>query len=118
MFYNIVSCRQSQESSIIVAGGYGESSLSSVEILDPDTYHWRQGPDLPFGIDSAQMVEDQDGGVVLVGGDFVSNHWLDTLYRLPHGGADAEWTKMEQKLKVGRRLHTAFLVPDNVVDCS
>jgi hypothetical protein len=25
---------------------------------------------------------------------------------------------MEQKLKMGRYWHTAFLVPDNIVDCN
>jgi hypothetical protein len=60
------------------------------------------------------MVEDQNGGVVLIGG--VNN--LDTLYQLPHGGQDAVWTKMEQKMKTGRFDHTAFMVPDNIVDCS
>jgi hypothetical protein len=64
------------------------------------------------------MVEDQNGGVVLIGGYAPSVFNLDTLYQLPHGGQDAVWTKMEQKMKTGRRRHTAFLVPDNFVDCS
>jgi hypothetical protein len=64
------------------------------------------------------MVEDQNGGVVLIGGQLSLGDILDTLYQLPHGGQDAVWTKMEQKMKTGRRRHTAFLVPDNFVDCS
>jgi hypothetical protein len=64
------------------------------------------------------MVEDQNGGVVLIGGDSSSAGTLGTLYQLPHGGQDAVWTKMEQKMKIGRYEHTAFLVPDNFVDCS
>jgi hypothetical protein len=64
------------------------------------------------------MVEDQNGGVILIGGGSPSVSHLDTLYHLPHGGQDAVWTKMEQKMKNGRRQHTAFLVPDNIVDCS
>jgi hypothetical protein len=54
----------------------------------------------------------------LIGGYAPSVFNLDTLYQLPHGGQDAVWTKMEQKMKTGRRRHTAFLVPDNFVDCS
>jgi hypothetical protein len=27
------------------------------------------------------------------------------------------WTEMEQKLKTGKSHHTAFLVPDNLVEC-
>jgi hypothetical protein len=109
--------KESQEMSIIVAGGLdGSSYLSSVEILDEGSNEWQTGPELPFGIDESQMVEDQNGGVILIGGYSVGD--LDTLYQLPHGGQDAVWTKMEQKMNTGRREHTAFLIPDNIVDCS
>jgi hypothetical protein len=64
------------------------------------------------------MVEDQNGGIVLIGGSSDSVANIDTLYQLSHGGQDAVWTKMEQKMNTGRRLHIAFLVPDNIVDCS
>jgi hypothetical protein len=106
--------------SIIVAGGYdGSSRLSSVEILDEGSNEWQTGPELSFGISGSQMVEDQNGGVVLIGGYSSSPvNKLDTLYQLPHGGQDAVWTKMEQKMNFERWQHTAFLVPDNLVDCS
>ncbi len=111
--------KESQEMSIIVAGGYdGSSLLSSVEILGEDSNEWQTGPKLPFGIDGSQMVEDQNGGVVLIGGESPSVVNLDTLFQLPHGGQDAVWTKMEQKMKTGRQWHSAFLVPDNSVNCS
>ncbi len=106
---------ESQEMSIIVAGG---SFLSSVEILDEGSNEWRTGPELPFGIYRSQMVEDQNGGVVLIGGYSSPGEYLDTLYQLPHGGQDAVWTKMEQKMKTRRYWHTAYMVPDNIVDCS
>jgi hypothetical protein len=111
--------KESQEMSIIVAGGYaGSSRLSSVEILHEGSNEWQTGPELPFGIDRSQMVEDQNGGVVLIGGYSSSVSNLDTLYQLPHGDQDAVWTKMEQKMKTGKYWHTAFLVCDNIVDCS
>jgi hypothetical protein len=112
--------KDSQEMSIIVAGGWdgGSSYLSSVEILDEGSNEWQTGPELPFGIDNSQMVEDQNGGVVLIGGRSSSGDSLDTIYQLPHGGQDAVWTKLEQKMKTGRYAHTAFLIPDNIVDCS
>jgi hypothetical protein len=110
--------KESQDMSIIVAGGWDGSRLSSVEILDEGSNEWQTGPELPFGIHSSQMVEDQSGGVVLIGGESSSVGNLDTLYQLPHGGQDAVWTKMEQKMKTGRHRHTAFLVPDNIVACS
>jgi hypothetical protein len=111
--------KESQEMSIIVAGGFDDGSyLSSVEFLDEGTNEWQTGPELPFGIDESQMVEDQNGGVVLIGGRSLSLEGLDTLYQLPHGGQDAVWTMMEQKMKTGRNRHTAFLITDNIVDCS
>jgi hypothetical protein len=111
--------KDSLDTNIIVAGGWiGYSILSSVEILDEGSNEWQTGPELPFAIGYSQMVEDPNGGVVLIGGWSSSNDSLDTLYQLPHGGQDAVWIKMEQKMKTGRRQHTAFLVPDNVVDCS
>ena len=118
---------QSQELSVIVVGGWGElasasardtDALSSVEILDLNSNEWRAGPELPFGVYDSQLVEDQKGGVVLVAGYNFPFVILDTLYQLPHGGADVEWTKMEQRLKFERREHLAFLVPDSIVDCS
>jgi hypothetical protein len=113
--------KESQEMSIIAAGGYNYDSssiLSSVEILDEGSNEWQTGPELPFGIYGSEMVEDQNGGVVLIGGQSLSVDNLDTLYQLPHRGQDAVWTKMEQKLETGRKFHTAFMVPDNIVDCS
>jgi hypothetical protein len=86
--------------------------------MDEGSNEWQTGPELPFGIVDSQMVEDPNGGVVLIGGESPSVGNLDTLYQLPHGGQDAIWTKMEQKMKTGRHCHTAFLVPDNIVDCS
>jgi hypothetical protein len=96
--------------------------LSSDEILNEGSNEWQTGPELPIEIDGSQMVEDQNGGVVLIGGQSSSYETLDTLYQLPHGGQDAVWAKMEQKMeqkmKTGRAWHTAFMVPDNLVDCS
>jgi hypothetical protein len=111
--------KDSQEMSIIVAGGSDGflSDLSLVEILDEGSNEWQTGPELPFGIDKSQMIEDQNGGVVLIGGRSSSVGSIDTLYQLPHGGQDAVWTKMEQKMNTGRFCHAAILVPDNIVDC-
>jgi hypothetical protein len=113
--------KDSQGTSIIVVGGYNDKLqriVSSVEILNEGSNEWQRGPELPLSIWFSQMVEDPNGGVVLIGGYSPSDVILDTLYHLPHGGQDAVWTKMEQKMKTGRQEHTAFLVPDDVVDCS
>jgi hypothetical protein len=64
------------------------------------------------------MVEDPNGGVFLVGGNTLVQNWADTIWHLSHAGKHAVWTLMEQTLKTPRYWHTAFLVPDNFVDCS
>jgi hypothetical protein len=104
--------------SIIVAGGWnGTSTLSSVEMLGEGSNEWHTGPELPFGIGRPQMIEDQNGGVVFIGGQSSSGIYLDSLYQLPNGGQDAAWTKMDQKMKIGRWMQTAIMVPENITDC-
>ena len=107
--------KDSQEMSIIVVGGYDGYSA---ETLDEGSMEWKTGPELPIGILDPRMVEDPNGGVVLVGGYSKANPNLDTLYQLPHGGKAALWTKMEQNFKTGRKGHTAFFVPDTISVCS
>jgi len=114
----IRSAQNSSEFSIIVAGGFNGPSLSTTEVLDQSNGEWRQGPTLPFGIAITQLVEDADGGVVLVGGGAEVEPYLDTLFRLPHAGQDGNWAELPQKLKNGRILHTAFMVPDQLANCN
>jgi len=102
--------------SIVVAGG--SNLLSSVKVLDEGSNEWRQGPDLPFGIQGGAMVEDPEGGVILIGGQSPSNFYLDNLFRLSHVGDGASWKEMPQKLQFGRRYLTAIMIPDHIVNCT
>ena len=117
---NVPSCgklkkdSQSSEKSIIVVGGNDKGFISSVEILDVGASEWKSGPSLQYGILGASMVEDSFGGVILIGGDNGTT-FLDSLYQLSH--ANSEWLLMPQKLKVGRRYATSFLVPDEITLC-
>ena len=112
--------KDSQEMSLIVASGYDSryNLISSVEVLDEGSNQWRSGPEAPLPMRQFQLVTDQNGGVVLIGGGSKRIDFHDTLYQLPHAGQDAKWTLMQQKLKKGRSSHTAILVPDHLVDCS
>ena len=76
--------------------------MTSVEILDEGASEWRNGPDLPFGITEAALVEDPTGGVILVGGKSDDEKFLRTLFRLSDAGDDAKWIEMPQKLEFGR----------------
>ena len=60
------------------------------------------------------MVTDSNGGVILIGGESLTNKYLDTLWYLQH--SQASWTKLPQRLSIGRHYHTAFLVPDEVAE--
>jgi hypothetical protein len=66
--------------------------LSSTEIYDDLTFGWRSGPELPIGIALGVLVEDQHGGVILIGGHASTlsdkTAYLDTLYQLKHAGND------------------------------
>jgi hypothetical protein len=107
--------------SVIVVGGEGKNDsdiLSSVEILDEGENSWRDGPDLPFGIAGAALIEDPTGGVILIGGRSSTNSYLDSLYRLAHAGEDAHWVKLPQTLEVGKYRPTATLVPDSIANCT
>jgi hypothetical protein len=92
--------------------------MKSVEILDEGSNVWRNGPDLPFGISQASLVEDPTGGVILVGGSSEDDNYLQTLFRLSDAGEESEWIEMPHKLKVGRYWHTFFLIPDDLASCS
>jgi hypothetical protein len=106
------------EFNIIAAGGYNSNPVTSVELLDERASQWRDGPELPTGINYAQMVEDPLGGVILIGGSSSTNSYLDTMYRLAHAGEGARWMELPQKLSIGRRQHSAIMIPDDVVNCT
>ena len=106
---------QSNNLSIVVAGGNNGTVMSSVEILDEGSNEWRAGTDLPQGTSNAMMVADSNDGVVLIGGMY-SAGLLDKLYHL--ADANANWIEMSQKLKKGRAWGTAFFVPDDITNCA
>jgi len=60
------------------------------------------GPDLPYAVADAALVEDGHGGVVLVGGTDGAKE-LSSLYRLEHAGKDATWCQC-YKTFYGRNL--------------
>lgn len=115
---------KTQEKVIIVVGGCRIDEehaqgfmrpalyLDSTEILDTETSEWRSGPQLPMAISSSALVEDADGGVVLIGGFGDGKEAVKTLYRLSH--AEGEWVKMTQELKTPRWFHSAFFIPDDL----
>ncbi len=109
---------------IVVAGGYELNSLkplTSVEFLFLNEYghlniSWVEGVSLPHIIKEPVMVEF-DNGVMLVGGE-------DNLRNTDSGrqlfllsSPNATWTRINKTLKETRLYHSAFLVPDEIVNC-
>ena len=105
--------------SVIVVGGHdGSKDINSTEILDVGASEWRRGPDLPEGISCSELLEEPSGSILLIGGQRSSPYVTSDIFRLPHAGEDAEWELLPQRLQTARRYHTAFFVPDEIVDCS
>jgi len=103
---------------IVIIGGYSDTGAeSSVIVFDPVTNEYWEGPALPKKLYRSASVEDPTGGVIVIGGNhdhggFSSN----TLYRLAN--LESNWVKLNVALSDGHELHTAFLIPDSVVDCN
>jgi len=67
------------------------------------------------GIVGAALVEDPDGGVLLVGGLRDNDKVLDSILKLS-SSSDDEWEKLPAKLSQPRFGHVAFMVP-NIANC-
>ncbi len=108
--------KNSLEFNVIIVGGHNGTSMASTEILDEGASLWQKGPDLPFGIHTAELIEDSLGGVIFIGGNSAKDAYLDSLFRLDNAGA--QWEELPQKLLSGRDWHTAFLIPDYLTNCT
>ena len=111
----IKTSQQNKKLSVIVVGGFNNTFMSSVEILEEGSSQWRDGPNLPLATFVGMMVADSNNGVVQIGG-MSPVGILDKLFHLTD--ANAEWIEMPQKLKKGRAYGVATLVPDNIANCS
>ena len=95
-----------------MAGGFRDVSLlDSVEILDTVSGSWKTGPKLPEIIICGVMVEDPEGGLVYIGGRYSIQ-----LYRL--SDVQSQWVVMEQSLNAFRPYPVAFLIPDEITNCT
>ena len=66
------------------------------------------------GITHAEIVEEVDGSIVMVGGRANGVEYVSIL-RLRD--ATSEWEELPQKLMHQRMGHVAFLVPDAYAEC-
>ncbi len=62
------------------------------------------------------MLEDGQGGVLLIGGRLDGFDRLDTIYQLRDG--DEELKLLEKRLKTHREYPVIMTVPDRLTNCS
>ena len=101
------------------------SAISATEVLSsqPGEAQWREGPTLPHGVARGQMVQDTiRKSLILLGGTTGTPavdeelEILDTLLEL--NLVTGIWTELEKHLSNPRYGHTAFLIPEDIVDCN
>ena len=90
---------------IILAGGDG---VKATEIFDFTKNEWSFGPDLPYEISNAAIVQWNDTFIMVGGKNEAGN--LKTLWKFDV--LDQKWQLMDEPLPTPRYKHTAFLVPD------
>jgi len=117
---------------VVVAGGYGEDGLLSfTEILDLNDLTWLKGPSISvygagnrvfiffmitFQLDLVSgMVEDGNGGVILIGGRQDSSDRFDTFYK--YNMESVDWQLLPQRLEDDREYPVAFFIPDKFTNC-
>lgn len=100
----------------VLGGPKSWAPLRSVEILDEGSEAWRSGPELPFEILNAALVEDPYGGVVLMGGKKTYYEYNDVILRLAN--AEDKWTVIPQKLNRNRYSPAWIPIPDALANCT
>jgi len=108
------------EQVVVAAGGMElpRNMSSLVELLflnefSTGNFGWAMGPSLPTPVSYATAVEFQNSIILIGGMDEINNG--NNTYRL--SSPNGSWVQMKQTLKELRCGHTAFLVPDELVNC-
>ena len=95
-----------------------------IEVLciSPDqitALNWDYGPSLPFPVLQGSLVNILPSALVLIGGKGQGlSEYLDTFLMLkPNENNELEWNVLNITLETPRHLHSAVLMPDNLVQC-
>ena len=97
---------------ILVAGGYEQSSS---EFLNLQTLIWEPKPSLPIEIYWGASVQYQESLMIAGGDSPTSTDDLNTFYFFNPKSDD--WELLDQRMDYGRRILTAFWVPDKFAKC-
>lgn len=101
-----------------MAGGYHDGYIKSVEILSLEDMSWRMAAhDLPYGMAFGGSIQ-WDQTFLAVGGYRLNTDGFGYSGKIFRYEPETEsWTEMPQELSIPRREFTAFLVPENFVQC-
>ena len=84
-----------------MAGGYrDEESRFEVNIYSIDRGTWTEGPALPMGIFSGQVVDNGTGGFYIVGGAYDFYNFLNMVYEFDP--INMVWIERDESLVQGR----------------
>ena len=110
---------------VIVAAGFndnGGGNLKSTEYFVLGSHQWRKGPDLEYRMVSASGVTTPDGKIFFfVGGENVDESYKkeDRIYKLECRNLECHpWTRVDQKLGVGRKSFLAAFLLNSLLGCN
>jgi hypothetical protein len=98
---------------VLVAGGYGDTSIASGELYDPASGTWTATGSLATARSSFTATLLSDGEVLVAGGQSVGTSGALASAEL-YDPASGTWTSTGS-LITGRLVHTATLLPDGKV---
>ena len=107
----------SNQFSTIAVAGLGLYS-STTEVLDDGATSWRLGPKLPISYYGHSLVQDPNGGVILLGGMKGANIVTNQIYRLNDAGPTSNWMLLGQTLGAATYYLVAFSFLDSMINCT
>ena len=111
-YHSCSAFQQNNSTFLVVAGGWYNDFIASVEILDFETNQWLEGPDLPKAMGHFQMISSPDQQSVLVIGGYDGTYRNEILELICNGIHDCQWT-LKQSLVEARQDFVAISIPDS-----
>ena len=97
-----------------------ESTLkvtNTVEVFNLETKKWTQIDDLPRPISGSSMIKDDNGGILIVGGDDTGT-WAGAISDIFYlSDKDSSWQHLFKSLDEPTSHHVGMLVPDHLIEC-
>ena len=97
---------------LVVAGGDSDPSTS---ILDLETLTYYPGPNLPYDIYTGSSVAFGNTFLIVGGYSRYESDYLDTIFEFDP--SNEVWIERVEKIQRGDAAMTAFMVPENYIEC-